>query len=91
MINIWEPRYKDKTVLVMTSRLAPGEDAEIEIEKGHYAGRYHVSADDIANCATEWKESKAGNTNKFTVIPLDKLVKVEAGDDLSKTLDEIFG
>ena len=92
-IKIWEPRYHDKTVLVMTSRIVPGEDIYIEIERGHHKGLYWVGAEDLAKCTTELKESKAGNVNKFTVIPMSKMATVvneDEFDDFLKEIDELL-
>lgn len=90
--EIWEPRYHDKTVVLMTSKVAQDGDTYIEIKKGHYAGHYRIPAEVIPSCHTEWKPSRAGNTNKFTIVPLDKLVEdtPEQDDDFLKTVDELF-
>ena len=91
-VEIWEPRYHDETVLVMTSKINPYGDTLIRIQKGHYKGHYRIPAEAAKNCRTEWKMSKAGNTNKFTVIPLGMLTKDNppTDDDLDKVLDALF-
>ena len=33
MIEIWEPRYKDMTVLVAKDKIVAGKDVDIEITK----------------------------------------------------------
>lgn len=41
VINIWEPRYHDRKVLIATHKVA--ERNKIIIEKGSYKGEYFVS------------------------------------------------
>ena len=93
---IWAPRYHDKTVLLMSSKVVHEGDTHIEIRGGYYKGYYRIPAEVIAECRTEMKPSRAGNVNEFTVVPLDKLVKDPDApsfddEDFSKTIDEIFG
>lgn len=90
--EIWEPRYHDKTVVLMTSKVARDGDTYIEIKKGHYAGHYRIPAEVISDCHTEWKPSRAGNTNKFTIIPLDKLEQdtPEQDEEFLKEIEELF-
>lgn len=75
MIEIWEPRYKDMTVLIMTKKLKSGVDNHIEITKGAYNGKYIVPQETLAECRTEMKPTKSGYIMSFTIVPLNKLKK----------------
>lgn len=77
MIEIWEPRYRDKSVLIATKRLTDGQDAQIEITKGYYKGKYNLPGDIIADCEVERKPVKCGAIMSFTIVPLDLLEKIE--------------
>ena len=72
MIEIWEPRYHDMTVLIKPSRLTPGQDAEVRITKGKYAGEYLLPGDVISGCAVEHKDF-----GDMVIVPFNKLIKKE--------------
>lgn len=76
MIEIWEPRYKDMTLLIKSSRLTPGKDAMINVTKGSKAGVYLLPGEIISSLGTEIK-TYGGRDIKFTIAPLSKLKKVE--------------
>lgn len=78
MIEIWEPRYRDKTVLLAGYRLLAGEDAEVKIVKGYYAGNYKVSSDTINEAQRETMKTKKGGEITVVIIPLEKLEKQDA-------------
>lgn len=75
MIEIWEPRYRDKTVLLADYRLRTGEDVDVKIVKGYYAGNYKVDSETITNAERETMKTKKGGEITVVIIPLDKLVK----------------
>ena len=77
MIEIWEPRYRDKTVLLAEHRLRTGEDADVKITKGYYAGNYKVDSETLANAERETMKTKKGGEITVVIVPLDKLVKEE--------------
>ena len=79
MIEIWEPRYRDKTVLLADYRLRAGEGADIKITKGYYAGNYKVDSETIANAERETMKTKKGGEITVVIVPLEKLVKEEDG------------
>lgn len=78
MIEIWEPRYRDRTVLLADYRLRAGEDAEVKIVKGYYAGNYKVSSDAIDEAQRETMKTKKGSEITVVIIPLEKLEKQDA-------------
>lgn len=75
MIEIWEPRYRDRTVLIAAYRLRDGEDAHIKITKGYYAGNYTVPKEAIKTAVREKMETRKGGDITVVVIPLANLVK----------------
>ena len=75
MIKIWEPRYRDKTVLIATNKIQPEQDVEIQITKGFYKGEYKIKAEDIKNSRRELMKTKRGGESSVTVVPLSKLTK----------------
>lgn len=75
MIEIWEPRYRDKKVLVASSK-AKG-NIEIAITKGFYKGEYRVNAEDVLNSPKEMMATKSGGEIEVVCIPLEKLEKIE--------------
>lgn len=83
MIEIWEPRYRDKTVLVANYKIPTSGNLELRITKGYYAGEYTVDEEVAFNCPIEQMGTKSGGTIDVRVIPLDKLKKKEAheGED----------
>ena len=76
MIEIWEPRYHDMTVLIKPSRLTAGQDADVRITKGKYAGEYLLPGDVIANCVVEHKDF-----GDMVIVPFEKLIKKEVNED----------
>lgn len=72
MIEIWEPRYKDKTLLVKLGRLSSSEDNRIKITKGYYKGEYVLPAKDVEGLPTEHKDF-----GEMVIVPLSKLAKIE--------------
>lgn len=78
MIEIWEPRYKDMTVLLARDKIAVGKDAEIEITKSKaYKGRYVVSAKDLEESPDELMKTKSGFMKPMKAVPFNKLRRME--------------
>lgn len=75
MIEIWEPRYRDKSVLIATYRLPREGDVEVKITKGFYSGKYIISRDDIIGAKIEDMKTKKGGTVQIISVPLHKLKK----------------
>lgn len=72
MIEIFEPRYHDMTILVHAKRIKPNKDAPILISKGAYAGKYIAPWDVIKESPIEHKQY-----GDMVIIPYDKLIKEE--------------
>ena len=78
MIEIWEPRYKDMTVLLAKDRLVEGKDAEVEIVKSKaYKGKYVVAAKDLDESPDELMKTKSGFMKPMKAVPFNKLRRVE--------------
>lgn len=72
-ISIWEPRYHDRKVLIAKYKVPKDSDIDIEIIKGAYRGKYHISEDVLKEADEDIMMSKAGNKITMVAIPLDKL------------------
>lgn len=90
MIEVWEPRYHDETVLVKSDRIEAGKDLEIEITKGHYKGEYTVDHSVPPLCKHEKMKTKRGGLVDMTIIPLDKLVEKNNDEDRINRIAELF-
>lgn len=77
MIKIWQPRYKDKIVLIATYKIVSGKDTEFEITEGYYKGKYIAPWSVVKDCAIENKPTRSGHKMDFTVVPIKDLVKVD--------------
>lgn len=75
MIEIWEPRYRDRKVLIANHKLTPGRDTEVKIVKGFYKGVYAVKWKDIANSNIEHMQVRRGGTMQVRAVPVEKLIR----------------
>lgn len=76
MIKIFEPRYRDRVVLIARYKIPFGQDIEIDIMKGAYKGKYHISNSIICDSPIENMMSKSGKAISMRAVPLDKLERV---------------
>ena len=81
MIEIWEPRYRDNTVLVASRKVRQGEDIEIAITRGYYKGQYTVKAKDIAESPREMMTTRTGGQIEVIAVKLSMLKKKESTND----------
>lgn len=78
MIEIWEPRYRDMTVLLAKDKLPEGKDVEVEIVKSKaYKGKYVVAAKDLYDSPDELMKTKSGFMKPMKAVPFNKLRRVE--------------
>lgn len=77
MIEIKEPRYRDRTCLLAKYRIPCGQDVMVKILKGAYTGVYKVTNETICNSAEESMKTKAGGTIQMRAVPLDKMERIE--------------
>lgn len=76
-ITVFEPRYRDRVVLLAKYRLPKDDLIQVKITKGAYKGLYEVKAEDIRAAKSETMMSKQGQPIAMKAVPLDKLVAVE--------------
>lgn len=76
MIEIFEPRYHDRTVLVAKYKIVSGKDCQIKLLKGAYKGIYLAKAEVIKNSKISYMTTKAGKQLEMVAIPLDKLERI---------------
>lgn len=75
MVEVWEPRYRDRVVLVATRKVK--YPLEIKITKGAYQGEYVVDEGDYKH---DKMQTKSGDLLDMTCIPLDKLRRIDGKD-----------
>lgn len=76
-IEIFEPRYRDRVVLLAKYRLPANADVQVNITKGSYKGLYLVAAADIAKAKDEVMMSKNGREIAMKAVPLGSLQRLE--------------
>ena len=76
-IKIFEPRYRDRKVLLARYKLPCGQDVEVEIMKGAYKGVYKVANEVIINSALEYMTTKQGKQIMMRAVDLDVLEPIE--------------
>ena len=81
MIEIFEPRYHDRRVLIAQFRIPAGKDFLIKITKGACAGVYKVTNEIVKTSPVESMKTKSGGKIAMRAVPLDKLERLE--DDKS--------
>lgn len=73
MITIFEPRWKDKTVLIADWKIGPENDIEITCMNGdnrRYPQPFHASGEWLRQYPTEQKPY-----GTMRIVPLDKLLE----------------
>lgn len=76
-IQIWEPRWRDRRVLLARYRLPAGQDVQVEIKKSAAKGLYRVPNTLICKSPIEDMKTKSGKTIKMRAIPLDEMERVK--------------
>ena len=79
MIKIWQPRWRDRRVLIARYKIPAGQDFEIEITTGSAKGIYKVSNKLICESPIEPMETKQGKTIQMRAVALDELERVGDG------------
>lgn len=77
MIEIWQPRWKDRTVLVARYKIAYGQDFKIKITQSAAKGIYLVKSAVCRDAHIEKMKTKQGKDIEMKVIPMDKLERLE--------------
>lgn len=81
MIEIWEPRYRDKKVLVACYKIPSGKGVEVKICKGAYKGVYEVSHETVISAPIERMNTRRGGSIEIRAIPLAKLTRKATNND----------
>jgi len=71
-IEIWQPRYKDNTVLLAKYKIVDGENEIIFTKAKHLADMvFSINSNDIKQCSI-------ANNGKIDcyVVPMDKLTRI---------------
>lgn len=81
MIEVYEPRYHDRTVLLANWKIAQGYPAEVRIKSGSYKGDYIVPWSALAYASITNIKSRQGKKIPMRVVKLDDLERM--GEDES--------
>ena len=71
MIEVWQPRYRDRVALLTSSRLPCGQDVDLRIKSGAYKGEYRVPNSVITKSPVEPLSTRGGRTIQMRVVSLD--------------------
>ena len=77
MIKIWQPRWRDRRVLIARYKIPAGCDFKIEITQSVAKGIYKVSNELVCKSPIESMKTKSGKAIQVRAIPLDELERVE--------------
>ncbi len=77
MINIIEPRYHDRCVLIARYKIPAGSDIQVNILRGAYKGVYKVTNDVIIKSPVEGMMTRTGKLMSVRAVPLDKMERIE--------------
>lgn len=77
MIKIWQPRWRDRRVLIARYKIPAGCDFNIEITQSTAKGVYRVSNELVCKSPIESMKTKSGKAIQVRAIPLDELERVE--------------
>lgn len=84
MVHIWEPRYRDKSLLIDIKKLDRGEDNIVKVVKGYYEGQYLLKSETverlITDGAVEHRNYKGGEVD-LLVVPLEEVLDRKEEDN----------
>ena len=74
MIEIWQPRYRDDTVLLAKRNITDGVNKITFTRAKHLAGKvYECDSSTIRSCPTEQMKTKSGHEMTMYVVPMESL------------------
>ena len=76
-IEIWEPRYRDRTVLIAPRHLPKSGPAYVKVTKGSFKGNYEIAEEDWKAGRSDVIRAKNGSTFNVVAVSLDKLKVME--------------
>ena len=77
MIEVIEPRYHDRCVLIARYKIPCGKDIDVKILRGAYKGVYKIKNDVIIKSPVEGMMTKTGKMMSVRAVPIDKMERVE--------------
>ena len=77
MVEIFEPRYRDRCILIAKYKICPGYPMQIRILKGSYKGKYRIPAKVLSGGPYEIMKTKTGKNIEMKAIALDSLERME--------------
>lgn len=77
MIKVWQPRWRDRRVLIARYRIPSGQDFKIEITQSVAKGVYLVRNEVVCKSPIETMKTRQGKTIQMRAVPLDELEKVK--------------
>ena len=77
MIEIIEPRYHDRCVLIARYKIPCGKDIQIKILRGAYKGVYNIKNDVIIKSPVEGMMTRTGKIMSVRAVPIDKMERIE--------------
>lgn len=79
MIEVWQPRWKDRRVLIARYKIPAGQDFKIKITQSAAKGIYKVTNDLVCKSPIEQMKTRAGKFIQMRAVPLDQLERIENG------------
>ncbi len=76
--KIWNPRWKDRMVLLADYKIATHNKIVFPKAKS-LAGDWYISGTDVKTYPTEPMKTKSGTTMTMRVVPIDALQPLERG------------
>lgn len=76
-IEIWQPRWRDKVVLLDTRKIAEHNIINITKAGKSWDGQWYVSGSTVKKYAAEKHPTKSGGSILLHPVPLDELVLYE--------------
>ena len=78
MIEVWQPRWRDRKVLIARYRIPSGSDFTVKISQSAARGLYKVSNELVCNSPIEMMKTKTGKMIQMRAVPLYEMERKEA-------------
>lgn len=77
MIEIRQPRYHDRKLLIARYKIPCGQGVTVKILSGAYQGNYKISSEVLCSSPIESMQTRYGKTISMRAVDLDRLERVE--------------
>ena len=77
MIQINQPRYRDRTILIARYKIPCGKDITVEILSGAYKGIYKITNDVLCSSPIETMQTRYGKSISMRAVSLDNIERIE--------------